>query len=141
MKRTPLQNIAPFFIVADLQQALTYYVEQLGFEVRYTTPEEEPFFGIVGRDNVQVFLKVIDETLPPLPNHQRDESAPWDAFISVNNPEVLAEELTERGTPFHRPLQERSDGLFGFEVADRDRYVLFFGRTTMVREGIPGSRA
>lgn len=125
----PLRNIAPFFIIADLPRALKFYVEQLGFEVRYTTPDEDPFFAIVGRDSVQVFLKVVDDSVPPLPNHQRDESAPWDAFVAVADPDALYEELVGRGVEFHRPLQDRSDGLRGFEVADRDRYVLFWGRT------------
>jgi hypothetical protein len=36
--------------------------------------------------------------------------------------------VAARGTAFFKPIQNREDGLRGFEVADADGYVLFFGR-------------
>jgi membrane protease YdiL (CAAX protease family) len=54
--------------------------------------------------------------------------APWDAFVSVADPDGLAQEFTSRGVRFHKAIQDTDDGLRGFEMRDSDGYVLFFGR-------------
>lgn len=123
-----LGAISPFFIVSDLQRALGFYRDQLGFGVCFQTPADDPFFAIVGRDAVQIFLKEVADEVGPLPNHKRHEWAPWDAFVRVQDPDGLAVELVERGLDLRRELLDRDDGLRGFEIADRDGYVLFFGR-------------
>ena len=127
---TPIGPIAPFFIVRDLPRAIAFYRDQLGFEVRFQAPSEDPFFAIVGRDAVEVHLKVIDASVAPQPNPSRHEWAAWDAFVFVNDPDALAGELETNAIPFHRKLENRDDGLRGFEVRDHDGYVLFFGRPT-----------
>lgn len=66
--------ISPSFIVADLKTSVSFYVDQLGFEVRYMGPDGS------------------------------------------------------RGVTFHQPLRDDEDGLRGFEVADADGYMSFFGR-------------
>ena len=123
-----LGHISPFFIVDDVPRAISFYEEKLGFEVRFSSPGESPFFAIVGRGVVQVYLKAITDTVGPQPNHTRHEWAPWDAFIFVSDPDALESELSSRGLAFHREIVDRNDGLRGFEVSDADGYVLFFGR-------------
>ncbi|MDJ0788045.1 MAG: VOC family protein [Myxococcota bacterium] len=113
--------ISPFFIVADFARAVAFYRDRLGFELRFQTPEDAPFFGIVGRGDVQIHLKEVSPDVPPLPNVSRHEWAPFDAYVYVDDPEALARELGAR-------VEVRDDGLRGFEVADADGYVLFFGR-------------
>ena len=125
-----LGGISPFFLVDDVSRALRFYRDRLGFELRFAEPAEDPFFVIVGRDETQIFLKFVSEAVHPQPNPTRHEWAPWDAFVYVADPDALAAELTTRGTPFHRDLCQRSDGLRGFEIEDADGYVLFFGRPT-----------
>ena len=51
MTRPTLSGISPFFIVADVPAALSFYRDMLGFEVTFRgpTPEDE-FFGIVLSD-------------------------------------------------------------------------------------------
>ena len=119
---------SPFFIVAALPRSLDHYVGRLGFECRFASPDPDPFFAIVGRDSAQILLKVVGEAVPPLPNHQRHDWAPWDAFVFVPDPHALAGELAGRGVAFRQPLGDRDDGLRGFEVEDPDGYVCFFGR-------------
>jgi len=82
-------NISPFFIVDDLARAVRFYEKQVGFEVRFTAPSEEPFFAIVGRDGAQLFLKAVSDTVGALPNHRRDKNALWDAFVFVGEPDSL----------------------------------------------------
>jgi catechol 2,3-dioxygenase-like lactoylglutathione lyase family enzyme len=126
--RTALESVSPFFIVADLGRALEFYRDGLGFEVTFTAPDTDPFFATVGRDGVQFLLKVVGEGLDALPNRTRHPHARWDAFVFVPDPDALAGEFDRRGVAFHAPLADTDDGLRGFEVADADGYLLFFGR-------------
>lgn len=117
---------SPFLIVADLAASLAFYTERLGFETRMRLPEEAPFFGIVGRDTAQILLKEVGES--PLPNPQRHVDARWDIFVYCADPDALSREFAGRGVSFRLPHTDTEDGLRGFEVADPDGYVCFFGR-------------
>ena len=119
---------SPLFIVSNVEEAVKFYVEQLGFECRTRVPEKISLFAIVGRGSAQLMLKFIDETIEPLPNPQRHEWARWDAFIYVENPDALAAELKGRHTSFHQTLIDTDENLRGFEIKDHDGYVIFFGR-------------
>ena len=131
MRQQPsLGHISPFFIVSNVPRAIKFYEEKLGFETRFLAPEEEPFFAIVGRDTVQVYLKNPTDDLTPQPNNTRHPWAPWDAFVFLEDPDALAAELARRGVEFHKEIQDTDDGLRGFEIRDTDGYVLFFGRPT-----------
>ncbi len=123
-----LKYIWPSFIVSNIPDSVSFYVDKLGFEVRHIAPEDDPFFAIVGRDDISIMLKAIAPDIKPIPNNTRHEWARLDAFISVADPDVLFEEYRSRGITFHQPLRDDTDGLRGFEVADADGYVLFFGR-------------
>lgn len=116
----------PFFIVADIPRSLKHYVGQLGFECCFKTPDQDPFFAIVGRASAQIMLK--DVGVSPLPNHQRHEWARWDAFIYASDPDSLALEFANRNVLFNQPLGDTDDELRGFEIVDPDGYVCFFGR-------------
>lgn len=126
--RTALSAISPLFVVSDLQQALTFYRERLGFEVTHQAPELDPFFAIVVRDGVRLMLKVVAEDVRALPNRSRHPHARWDAYVHVPDPDTLAAELRDRGVTFSAPLTDTDDGLRGFELTDHDGYLLFFGR-------------
>lgn len=123
-----LTYISPFFIVADLKTAVSFYTDKLGFEVRYIAPADDPFFAIVGREKISIMLKAIAADIKAIPNHTRHEWARLDAWIYVSDPDGLFEEYRAGGVGFHQPLMDDEDGLRGFEVKDADGYVLFFGR-------------
>ncbi|GGB10468.1 VOC family protein [Puia dinghuensis] len=123
-----LTYVSPFFIVTSLKASVSFYVDKLGFEVRFIGPEENPFFAIVGREEVNIMLKEITADVKPVPNHTRHKWARWDAYISAAEPDRLFEEYCSRGATFCRPLLDDHDGLRGFELEDADGYVLFFGR-------------
>ena len=123
-----LTSIWPFFIVSRLKDSVAFYINKLGFELRHTGPEDDPFWVIVGRDNVSIMLKEIAEDIKPVPNHTRHEWARWDAYISADDPDTLFKEYSSDGVTFHRSIRDDEDGLRGFEVIDADGYILFFGR-------------
>ena len=111
MSRPFLETIAPFFVVADVARSVAFYREALDFEIRYREPESDPFFAVVGRDAVQIFLK---GSAASQPNHTRQSWAPWDAFVYVADPDSLAGELASRYVAFHKTIRDRDDGLRGF---------------------------
>jgi uncharacterized glyoxalase superfamily protein PhnB len=128
VRQAVLSSVTPFFIVSDLAQAASFYVDQLGFEVTFRAPDNEPFFAILQRDQVRIMVKVIDATVHPVPNPTRHPWARWDAFVHTSDPDALASEFTAAGVKLHQPLGDTDDGLRGFETKDHDGYVIFFGR-------------
>lgn len=129
MTRATMRAVSPFFIVGNLQHALTFYRDQLGFEVTFFGPDPDPFFAVIRRDGVQLMLKVVADDVAALPNRVRHRYARWDAYVDVPDPDALAEELQDAGVAFSAPLADTDDGLRGFEIEDPDGYLLFFGRT------------
>jgi catechol 2,3-dioxygenase-like lactoylglutathione lyase family enzyme len=125
---TNLTYISPSFIVSNLKASIAFYVDKLGFEVRFIGPDSEPFWAIVGRENISIFLKAIAPDVKPIPNNTRHKWARWDAYISAVDPDLLFEEYRSSGVGFHQPIKDDGDSLRGFEIADADGYVLFFGR-------------
>ena len=128
MTRPAIDSISPFFIVNRVHRSISFYRDKLGFEVMFQeppAPDQDPFFAIVIRDGVMIFLKGSGD---PLPNAQRYSWARWDAYLNVPDPDALAVEFSSRGTAFSQPLKDTHDGLRGFEITDPDGHVLFFGR-------------
>ena len=128
---TNLTYVAPFFIVTNLKTSVSFYVDKLGFKIRYIGPDDNPFYAMVGRDNISIMLKAIVPDVKPIPNHTRHEWAPWDAYISTMEPDTLFDEYRSNGVKFSKPIHDNSDNLRGFEIEDADGYVLFFGRPNL----------
>ena len=125
-KDLTLERIYPFFIVDNLAESIEFYNQKLGFKTDLLVPEDDPFFGIVCRDNVRILLKQITEYIHPVPNYTRHEWARWDAFILISDPDALFAEYQSNGLEFHEPLADTDDGLCAFELKDHDGYVLCF---------------
>lgn len=126
MTRQDIAGISPFFIVRNLDAALSFYRDRLGFDITFRGPDDDPFFGIVRRGGAMIMLK--DVGIDPLPNFERQPQARWDAYLDVPDPDALAAEFSSHGVEFSKPLKDTDDGLRGFELEDVDGYVLFFGR-------------
>lgn len=126
-----LTYIMPCFIISDLNASVSFYVDKLGFEILYEGPDENPYWTIVGRDNISIMLKAVAPEIKPIPNRTRHEWAPWDAYISTADPDMLFEEYRSNGVVFRQPIQNNSDDLRGFVIEDADGYVLFFGRPNL----------
>ncbi len=126
MSRPAINAIAPFFLVRNAPESVAFYRDKLAFDVLYEGPEGDSFFGMVVRDGAMLMVKAVG--VPPEPNRTRHPWAPWDAYVSVPDPDALAEEFRAKGVVFSEPLKDTGDGLRGFELQDIDGYVLFFGR-------------
>lgn len=135
MADTAISGIAPFFIVADVPATLAFYRDKLGFEVTYSGPPDDVFFGVVSRGNAMLMFKALGERVDgkevrvdPVPNFGRKPAFSIDAHVSVQDPDALAAEFAARGVRFASPLADTSDGLRGFIVTDLDGYALFFAK-------------
>lgn len=122
-----IQAISPSWIVSDVRQTIAFYCGKLGFETRFSAPDEDPFFAIIGRDGAQILIKS-QGGIVPVPNYKRHPFLRWDAFVYSADPDALAADLANRGAEFSAPLEDTHDGLRGFEIRDPDGYILFFGR-------------
>jgi len=136
MTRPTVSGISPFFVVADVPAALSFYRDMLGFEITFRGPiPEDEFFGIVRRDGAMIMLKALgaicdgkEVLVEPVPNYYRQPAFSWDAYLEVPDLDALAAEFASRGVTFSSPIRDTDDGLRGFEVEDLDGYGLFFGR-------------
>jgi catechol 2,3-dioxygenase-like lactoylglutathione lyase family enzyme len=136
MTRPMIAGISPFFIVADVPAALSFYRDMLGFEVAFRGPSpEDEFFGIVRRDGATIIFKALgavsegkEVIVESVPNFSRKPAFCWDAYLDVPDPDALAAEFASRGVLFSVPLTDRDDdGVRGFVIKDIDGYGLFFG--------------
>ena len=133
MTQAEISGIAPFFIVKNVPEALSFYRDRLGFDITFQGPSDDDiFFGIVQRGAAMIILK--DIGVEPVPNYTRDIKqgiARWDAYLYVPDPDALAAEFLSRNVEFFTTLKDNedgNDGLRGFELKDADGYILFFGR-------------
>jgi catechol 2,3-dioxygenase-like lactoylglutathione lyase family enzyme len=121
-----LDSIRPFFIVKDLPTSISYYRENLGFQLDFQGPDDDPYYAGLSRDGIGVMLKAITPEVLPCPNHTRHEWARWDAYIYTLDPDTLYAEFKQRGVTFVKELSFIDEGLWGFEITDADGYVLAF---------------
>ena len=126
--KAEISSISPFLIIRDLQESIDFYCACLGFNVEFLGPESDPYFAIVKRDSIMIFLKVITPEVGPVPNCKRHEWARWDAYAYTKEPEALAAEFNRRSGKTIATVEINSDDLRGFEIRDPNGYVLYFGR-------------
>ena len=116
-------GISPQFLVDDLDRAIAYYRDQLGFEVDFAY---ESFYGSVSRDGFAIHLKCAPK-LAAEREHRR-ENEHLDAYISVADSRLLFSEFEKRGAKVIKPLEQRPWGCLDFYVEDADGYVLCFSQ-------------
>ncbi|MDE2126491.1 MAG: VOC family protein [Armatimonadetes bacterium] len=115
--------IAPQFLVPDLQAALDFYLERLGFRIAFRYSD---FYAAVERDGMMIHLKHSDEPDPGRRTKQHGDHL--DAYISVTGVVALYEEYQRRGVAFAQPLQATAWGTQEFVVWDNSGYILYFGQ-------------
>jgi catechol 2,3-dioxygenase-like lactoylglutathione lyase family enzyme len=116
-----LKTAAPQFLVDDLDAALSFYRECLGFEVDFVY---EGFYASVSRDGAPIHLKCAPKLAAERGHRKAGEHL--DAHVEVGGVRELYEELEGRGAPIARPLEKRPWGALDFYVEDPDGYVLCF---------------
>jgi catechol 2,3-dioxygenase-like lactoylglutathione lyase family enzyme len=116
-----ITGIAPQFLVDDLDRAIAYYREKLGFELDF---EYDSFYASVSRDGFAVHLKHAPKIAADRVHRKQNEHV--DAYVSVSDARGLFGELQKRGAEVIRPLEERPWACLDFYVEDPDGYLFCF---------------
>ncbi len=120
-RATQLTGIAPQFLVDDLDRAIAYYRDKLGFELDF---KYESFYAAVTRDGFAIHLKCAPKLAADREHRKQNEHL--DAHIAVFGIRSLFIELKLRGAQVLKPLEERPWGCLDFYVEDPDGYILCF---------------
>jgi catechol 2,3-dioxygenase-like lactoylglutathione lyase family enzyme len=118
-----IKKASPQFLVADLQKAISFYVDRLGFKSDFVY---EGFYGTVSRDEASIHLKCAPKL--EAERMHRKSGGHLDAFLAVSSVEELHEELKNRGAPI---ALRWGDGLGDWStsiVEDLDGYILCFSQ-------------
>lgn len=118
---TRLTGIAPQFLIDDLDRAIAYYRDKLGFELAF---EYQSFYASVTRDGFAIHLKHAPKLVADREHRKQNEHL--DAYISVSGIRGLFSELEMRGARVIKPLEERPWACLEFYVEDPDGYILCF---------------
>jgi uncharacterized glyoxalase superfamily protein PhnB len=120
-RATHLTGIAPQFLVDDLDRAIAYYRQKLGFELDF---KYQSFYASVSRDGFAIHLKCAPQL--PADRQFRKQNEHLDAYISVSGVRGLFSELQMRGAQVIKPLEEQPWACLDFYVEDPDGYILCF---------------
>lgn len=130
MSESPKQLLrsAPYFPVADVAAAASYYERVLGFMPAYVAGSP-PEFAIVTRDELTIMFRRVPDASTIRPNEQ--QGGTWDVFFWARDVRALHAELAARGADVvygvtHQPAYHMDE----FAVRDPSGYVLGFGQTT-----------
>ena len=105
----------------DLDRAIAYYRDKLGFELDFVY---ESFYAGVKRDGFAIHLKCAPEVAGY--RELRKQNEHLDAYVSVSGIRDLFSELETRGAQVVKPLEERPWACVDFYVQDPDGNVLCF---------------
>ena len=116
-----LRGIAPQFLVDDLDRAIGYYCNKLGFELDFLY---ESFYASVTRDGFAIHLKHAPK--PPGDREYRKRNEHLDAYISVCGVRAFFREVEGSGARVIKPLEQERWDCLDFLVEDPDGYILCF---------------
>jgi catechol 2,3-dioxygenase-like lactoylglutathione lyase family enzyme len=120
-----LTGVSPVLLVADLDRAVAYYTERLGFSCEVYG--EPPDFAIADRDAATILLAVAEEPERLVP-HWRIVDKMWNAYIRVDDVEAMYAEVQERGAGIDYTLYDAPSGFREFGVQDPDGHDIAFGQ-------------
>lgn len=118
-----IRQIVPVFFTMDIPATLAYYKDKLGFECLGTW-QDPPVYAIVARDRQVIHFRCAE---PPIPNPRKYHEELLDAYLHVEDADVLYAEYAARGVeiiraPANMPWRSRE-----FVVKDCDGRLLAFG--------------
>jgi catechol 2,3-dioxygenase-like lactoylglutathione lyase family enzyme len=115
-------SLAPQLLVDDLDRAMAYYRDALGFTFA------EPwggFYAIGQLDGLELHLKEAPKNLAER-KHRRDNEH-LDVCAGVDGIEAFYEQCVANGAKILKPLAATEWGTQDFYVEDPDGYILCFG--------------
>ena len=118
-----IRRVHPQVFVTDMERAVAFYRDRLGFAVSYLYGEP-PFYGLVERGGAGLNLRHVDAS--PFRDGVREAEDLLAATIVVRNLKPLFLAYREAGLAFHQPYREQPWGAHDFVVADPDGNLIHF---------------
>lgn len=119
---TRIRSFAPQLLVDDLEGAIRFYSDVLGFSFG---PAWAGFYAIGERDGFQVHLKCAAKAVEDRANRRRHEHL--DVYASVTGVDALYAACKAKGATILKPLGRRPWGTNDFYLEDPEGYILAFG--------------
>jgi catechol 2,3-dioxygenase-like lactoylglutathione lyase family enzyme len=110
--------VHPILGTRDLERAVAFYVEQLGFELAFRDPSAPDNYAGVRREGVELHMQWQDE----------HEMSTIRLRFHVEDPDALAREYEQRRVRVDNPLKSTPWGTREFALYDPDRNALTFYR-------------
>ena len=121
-----LTGNATVFVVENIQRAIEYYRDRLGFTI--DVYEEEPeHYATAQRDDGHVHF-AHEDGVKGRPNHEVIPPDMFDAYFWPDDVDALHAELADRGAIIIQAPTDQPYGLREFRVQDPDGYILAFGK-------------
>ena len=121
-----ITGIVPQFLVDDLDRAIVYYRDRLGFDLDFVY---DSFYASVSRDGFAIHLKDAAKTVADRANRKQNEHL--DAYIAVSGIRELFSELQRRQAVVIKPLEQKPWACLEFYVEDPDGYILCFSESSV----------
>jgi uncharacterized glyoxalase superfamily protein PhnB len=116
-------GLAPVLLALNVQEALAYYRDVLGFDVTPYEPAPEDY-GYVSRDGATIHIAHADHCRP----NSDLVTDLFDVYLWVDDVEAVHADLEERGADLlHGPV-DRPWGMREIRVRDLHGYVLGIGQ-------------
>jgi predicted enzyme related to lactoylglutathione lyase len=120
-----LTGISPVLLVADVDRAVEYYRNRLGFECEVYG--EPPDFVVAKRDQATILMALCREPERIVPNWTIVDNV-WNAYIRVDDVESIYAEVQKRGAPIDYTIYDAPSGFREFGVQDPDGHDIAFGQ-------------
>ena len=124
-KRPRLTSLAPQFLIDDLERAIAFYRDVLGFEFG------EPVFGFYAigrRDGLELHLKEAPKNRAERKHRRKNQHL--DAYAGVEGIDAFYEHCVSSGANILKPLAPTAWGTRDFYIEDPEGYILGFGCVT-----------
>jgi len=120
-----LTGVSPVLLVADVERAVEYYRDRLGF--RCDVYGDPPDFVVAERDEAVILLALCHEPERIVANWKIVDMT-WNAYIRVDDVESIYAEVQERGAGIDYTLYDAPSGFREFGVQDPDGHDIAFGQ-------------
>ena len=124
---TRFQSVTPNLLVADIRKSTEFYCDVLGFTIKQTVPEAEPFvFVWLERDGVPVFLNARHAAEKDYPGaSDRPAGGTATLFFAVTEVDALHGTIAPHAKVI-MPLKTQFYGMREFAVTDPDGHIVTF---------------
>jgi uncharacterized glyoxalase superfamily protein PhnB len=119
---TRIRSFAPQLLVDDIERAIEFYTEVLGFSFG---PTWRGFYAIGERDGVEVHLKCARKTVEERANRRQHQHL--DVYASVIGVDALYAACKAKGATILKPLDRTPWGTKDFYLEDPEGYIIAFG--------------